>query len=78
MCILISVSQLIMIVGVLNKAPIVLESKYVAVIRNRFELYVNKRVIDLFNSLDMVKQITFITIELGVNVEVTILIIREP
>ncbi|KAG6621473.1 hypothetical protein I3842_Q026200 [Carya illinoinensis] len=39
---------------------------------DRFELRVHKRVIDLFNSLDVVKQITSITIEPGVEVEVTI------
>ncbi|XVF55917.1 hypothetical protein PTKIN_Ptkin06aG0074200 [Pterospermum kingtungense] len=39
---------------------------------DRFELYVHKRVIDLFCSPDVVKQITFITIKLGVEVEVTI------
>ncbi|KAK9028202.1 hypothetical protein V6N11_068013 [Hibiscus sabdariffa] len=39
---------------------------------DRFELRVHKRVIDLFSSLDVVKQITSITIEPGVEVEVTI------
>ncbi|KAL8191713.1 hypothetical protein R6Q57_028444 [Mikania cordata] len=39
---------------------------------DRFELRVHKRVIDLFSSQDVVKQITSITIEPGVEVEVTI------
>ncbi|KAG6605675.1 40S ribosomal protein S20-2, partial [Cucurbita argyrosperma subsp. sororia] len=39
---------------------------------DRFELRVHKRVIDLFSSADVVKQITSITIEPGVEVEVTI------
>ncbi|CAK7347900.1 unnamed protein product [Dovyalis caffra] len=39
---------------------------------DRFELRIHKRVIDLFTSADVVKQITSITIELGVEVEVTI------
>ncbi|KAL2554526.1 40S ribosomal protein S20-2 [Forsythia ovata] len=39
---------------------------------DRFELRVHKRVIDLFSSPDVVKQITSITIESGVEVEVTI------
>ncbi|KAL4595513.1 hypothetical protein ACB092_12G097100 [Castanea dentata] len=39
---------------------------------DRFELCVHKRVIDLFSSPDVVKQITSITIEPGVEVEVTI------
>ncbi|CAN6919429.1 unnamed protein product [Brassica oleracea] len=39
---------------------------------DRFELRVHKRVIDLFISPDVVKQITSITIEPGVEVEVTI------
>ncbi|KAG2246770.1 hypothetical protein Bca52824_086398 [Brassica carinata] len=39
---------------------------------DRFELLVHKRVIDLFISPDVVKQITSITIEPGVEVEVTI------
>lgn len=39
---------------------------------DRFELRVHKRVIDLFSSPDVVKQITSITIEPGVEVEVTI------
>ncbi|XP_022036487.1 40S ribosomal protein S20-2 [Helianthus annuus] len=39
---------------------------------DKFELRVHKRVIDLFSSLDDVKQITSITIESGVEVEVTI------
>ncbi|GFP92198.1 40S ribosomal protein s20-2 [Phtheirospermum japonicum] len=37
-----------------------------------FELRVHKRVIDLFSSPDVVKQITSIAIEPGVEVEVTI------
>ncbi|KAM0021589.1 putative ribosomal protein S10 [Helianthus debilis subsp. tardiflorus] len=40
--------------------------------RDRFELRVHKRVIDLFSSPDVVKQITSITIDPGVEVEVTI------
>ena len=39
---------------------------------DRFELRAHKRVIDLFSSPDVVKQITSITIEPGVEVEVTI------
>ncbi|KAG6760927.1 hypothetical protein POTOM_034115 [Populus tomentosa] len=39
---------------------------------DRFELRIHKRVIDLFSSADVVKQITSITIEPGVEVEVTI------
>ncbi|MCH93375.1 40S ribosomal protein S20-2-like [Trifolium medium] len=39
---------------------------------DRFELRVHKRVIDLYSSPDVVKQITSITIEPGVEVEVTI------
>lgn len=39
---------------------------------DRFELRVHKRVIDLFSSPEVVKQITSITIEPGVEVEVTI------
>ncbi|KAK4572014.1 hypothetical protein ACB098_12G082400 [Castanea mollissima] len=39
---------------------------------DRFELRIHKRVIDLFSSPDVVKQITSITIEPGVEVEVTI------
>ncbi|KAK9672844.1 hypothetical protein RND81_12G128700 [Saponaria officinalis] len=39
---------------------------------DRFELRVHKRFIDLFSSPDVLKQITSITIELGVEVEVTI------
>ncbi|KAH7855442.1 hypothetical protein Vadar_024946 [Vaccinium darrowii] len=39
---------------------------------DRFELRVHKRVIDLFSSPDVVKQITSIIIEPGVEVEVTI------
>lgn len=39
---------------------------------DRFELRVHKRVIDLVSSPDVVKQITSITIEPGVEVEVTI------
>ncbi|KAJ0787953.1 putative ribosomal protein S10 [Helianthus annuus] len=39
---------------------------------DRFELRVHKRVIDLFSSPDVVKQITSITIEPGVEVEDTI------
>ncbi|KAL6530220.1 Small ribosomal subunit protein uS10y [Orobanche hederae] len=39
---------------------------------DRFELRIHKRVIDLFSSPDVVKQITSITIEPGVKVEVTI------
>ncbi|KAK8512019.1 hypothetical protein V6N12_074703 [Hibiscus sabdariffa] len=39
---------------------------------DRFELRVHRRVIDLFSSPDVVKQITSITIEPGVEVEVTI------
>ncbi|KAK9756221.1 hypothetical protein RND81_01G081900 [Saponaria officinalis] len=39
---------------------------------DRFELRVHKSVIDLFSSPDVLKQITSITIEPGVEVEVTI------
>ena len=39
---------------------------------DRFELRIHKRVVDLFSSPDVVKQITSITIEPGVEVEVTI------
>ncbi|KAG0492212.1 hypothetical protein HPP92_005610 [Vanilla planifolia] len=39
---------------------------------DRFELRVHKRLIDLISSPDIVKQITSITIEPGVEVEVTI------
>lgn len=39
---------------------------------DRFELRVHKRVIDLLSSPEVVKQITSITIEPGVEVEVTI------
>lgn len=39
---------------------------------DRFELRVHKRVIDLRSSPEVVKQITSITIEPGVEVEVTI------
>ncbi|XP_011034195.1 PREDICTED: 40S ribosomal protein S20-2-like [Populus euphratica] len=39
---------------------------------DRLELRIHKRVIDLFSSADVVKQITSITIEPGVDVEVTI------
>lgn len=39
---------------------------------DRFELRVHKRVIDLHSSPEVVKQITSITIEPGVEVEVTI------
>ncbi|TVU12789.1 hypothetical protein EJB05_46447 [Eragrostis curvula] len=39
---------------------------------DRFEMRVHKRVIDLISSPDVVKQITSITIEPGVEVEVTI------
>lgn len=39
---------------------------------DRFEMRVHKRVIDLVSSADVVKQITSITIEPGVEVEVTI------
>ncbi|CAI0404372.1 unnamed protein product [Linum tenue] len=39
---------------------------------DRFELRVHKRIIDLFSSPEVVKQITSITIEPGVEVEVTI------
>eukprot|EP01122_Echinamoeba_exundans_P015802 TRINITY_DN76_c1_g1_i1.p2 TRINITY_DN76_c1_g1~~TRINITY_DN76_c1_g1_i1.p2 ORF type:complete len:128 (-),score=42.45 TRINITY_DN76_c1_g1_i1:289-672(-) len=39
---------------------------------DRFEMRIHKRVIDLFSSNDVVKQITQISIEPGVNVEVTI------
>ncbi|KAF7148532.1 hypothetical protein RHSIM_Rhsim03G0169900 [Rhododendron simsii] len=39
---------------------------------DRVELHVHKRVIDLFSSPDVVKQITSITIEPGVEIEVTI------
>ncbi|KAL8095975.1 small ribosomal subunit protein uS10y-like [Apium graveolens] len=39
---------------------------------DRFELRIHKRVIDLFSSPDVVKQITSITIEPDVEVEVTI------
>ncbi|KAK7845195.1 40s ribosomal protein s20-2 [Quercus suber] len=40
---------------------------------DRFELRIHKRVIDLFSSPDVVKQITFITIEPGVEVELSAL-----
>jgi small subunit ribosomal protein S20e len=39
---------------------------------DRFELRVHKRVIDLHSPSEVVKQITSITIESGVEVEVTI------
>lgn len=39
---------------------------------DRFELRVHKRVIDLHSSPEVLKQITSITIEPGVEVEVTI------
>jgi ribosomal protein S10 len=39
---------------------------------DRFEFRIHKRVIDLISSPDVVKQITSITIEPGVEVEVTI------
>ena len=39
---------------------------------DRFELRIHKRVVDLFSSPDVVKQITPITIEPSVEVEVTI------
>ncbi|KAJ6390960.1 hypothetical protein OIU77_025046 [Salix suchowensis] len=39
---------------------------------DKLELRIHKRVIDLFSSADVVKQITSITIEPGVEVEVTI------
>ncbi|XP_057838701.1 small ribosomal subunit protein uS10 [Cryptomeria japonica] len=39
---------------------------------DRFELRVHKRIIDLVSSSEVVKQITSITIEPGVEVEVTI------
>lgn len=39
---------------------------------DRFELRVHKRVIDLHSPSEVVKQITSITIEPGVEVEVTI------
>ena len=39
---------------------------------DRFELCIHKHVIDLFSSSDVVKQITSITIEPGVEMEVTI------
>ncbi|MCE0481593.1 40S ribosomal protein S20 [Datura stramonium] len=44
---------------------------------DRFELRVHKRVISLFSSQDVVKQITSITIEPGVEVEVPVLILRS-
>lgn len=40
---------------------------------DRFELRVHKRLIDLFSSADLVKQITSITIEPGVDADVAIL-----
>ena len=39
---------------------------------DRFELRIHKRLIDLHSPADVVKQITSITIETGVEVEVTI------
>ena len=39
---------------------------------DRFELRIQKRLIDLHSPADVVKQITSITIETGVEVEVTI------
>ncbi|RLN12846.1 hypothetical protein C2845_PM09G01690 [Panicum miliaceum] len=39
---------------------------------DRFEMRIHKRVIDLVSTPDVVKQITSITIEPGVEVEVTI------
>jgi hypothetical protein len=39
---------------------------------DRFEMRIHKRVIDLISTPDVVKQITSITIEPGVEVEVTI------
>ncbi|KAJ2020166.1 40S ribosomal protein S20 [Coemansia sp. RSA 455] len=39
---------------------------------DRFEMKIHKRLIDLFSPSDIVKQITSIPIEIGVEVEVTI------
>ncbi|KAK8267252.1 hypothetical protein V6Z11_D12G297000 [Gossypium hirsutum] len=39
---------------------------------DRFELRIHKRLIDLFSTPDVVKQVTSITMEPGVQVEVTI------
>jgi len=40
--------------------------------RDRFEMRIHKRIIDLHSSSDVVRQITSISIEPGVQVEVTI------
>ncbi|KAI8031264.1 40S ribosomal protein S20-2 [Camellia lanceoleosa] len=60
----------------IHRIIITLSSKNVKILEkeptpDRFELRVRKRVIDHFSSPDVVKQITFITIEPG-EVEVTI------
>ncbi len=39
---------------------------------DRFQMHIHKRVIDLLSSSDVVKQITSVTIEPGVEVEVTV------
>ena len=39
---------------------------------DRFQMHIHKRVIDLLSSSDIVKQITSVTIEPGVEVEVTV------
>ncbi|CAL4913554.1 40S ribosomal protein S20-2-like [Panicum miliaceum] len=62
----------------LNRIRITLSSKNVKNLEkgtntwDRFEFRIHKRVIDLISSPDVVKQITSITIEPGVEVEVTI------
>ncbi|KVD98155.1 Ribosomal protein S10 [Cynara cardunculus var. scolymus] len=50
----------------------ILQKRFTCFCTTIFELRVHKRVIDLFSSPDVVKQITSITIEPGVEVEVTI------
>jgi len=39
---------------------------------DRFEMRIHRRIIDLHTPADIVKQVTAITIELGVEVEVTV------
>lgn len=39
---------------------------------DRFQMHIHKRIIDLLSSSDVVKQITAVTIEPGVDVEVTV------
>ncbi|KAL5569198.1 hypothetical protein UlMin_025773 [Ulmus minor] len=54
------------------KGPVKIPTKVLNITTRKFELRVHKRVIDLFSSPNIVKQITSITIEPGVEVEVTI------